>query len=198
MVLEQILNSQWYTYLILPLLIFFGRIIDVSIGTIRTIFVTKGFRKIAPFLSFFEIMIWLLVARQVLTDLSNIVAYFAYAGGFATGTYIGMKIEERLSVGKVMLRIITGVEPNNLIKELKTEKYGLTIVSAKGSEGEVKIIFSVMEKAQLKKALEILNKYHPYDSFYTIEDVRYAHENDPTQTSRKKTFGIFDFQRKSK
>lgn len=190
MALAEILSSPWYTYLILPLLIFFGRIIDVSIGTIKTIFISKGFKKIAPFLSFIEILVWLLVARQVLTDLSNVVSYFAYAGGFATGTYVGMKIEEKLSVGKIMLRIVTGVEPENLIKELKAEKYGLTIVPAKGIGGDVKIIFSVMERNQLKKAIEILKKCHPHDSFYTIEDVRYAHENG--SNPKKKFLNLID------
>jgi uncharacterized protein YebE (UPF0316 family) len=190
MVFEQILNSPWYSYLILPLLIFFGRIIDVSIGTIKTIFISKGFRKIAPFLSFIEILVWLLVARQVLTDLSNVVAYFAYAAGFATGTYVGMKIEEKLSVGKVILRIITGVEPQNLIKELKAEKYGLTIMNAKGMEGDVKVIFLVMDRTQLNKALDLLKKHHQYDSFYTIEDVRYAHENG--SNPKKKFLNLID------
>src|SRR3989344_676783 len=146
MALAEILFSPWYTYLILPLLIFFGRIIDVSIGTIRMIFISKGFKKTAPFLSFFEIMVWLLVARQVLTDLSNVISYFAYAGGFATGTYVGMKIEEKLSVGKVIVRIITGKQSSNLINKLKQEQYGLTIVDGKGSEGKVKIIFSIVDR----------------------------------------------------
>jgi len=189
MALAEILFSPWYTYLILPLLIFFGRIIDVSIGTIRMIFISKGFKKTAPFLSFFEIMVWLLVARQVLTDLSNVISYFAYAGGFATGTYVGMKIEEKLSVGKVIVRIITGKQSSNLINKLKQEQYGLTIVDGKGSEGKVKIIFSIVDRKKLWNIKKIIKEFDSH-AFYTIEDVRYARENG--STPRKKFLNLID------
>lgn len=197
MVLEQLINSPWYAYLILPLLIFFGRIIDVSVGTIRLIFVARGFRKIAPILAFFEIMVWLLVARQVLTDLTNVVAYFAYAGGFTAGTYIGMIIEERLSVGKVMLRIITGDRAENLIKQLEKRKYGLTVTLAKGPEGSVKEIFSVMDRKELSQAIEIIKKFNPR-AFYAVEDIRFAHETGHAIHHRKKPVKVFDTQRKGK
>jgi len=197
MVLENILSSPWYEYLVLPVLIFLGRILDVSMGTIRVIFIARGFRKIAPFIGFFEVLIWLLVARQVLVDLPNFVAYIGYAGGFATGTYVGMKIEEKLSVGKVILRIITGSKADDLVKAMKKENYGLTVAQAKGSEGDVKIIFSVMERKQLKKALDLLNKMHPH-AFYTIEDIRFEHEKALLQVTKKKGFSLFERGRKGK
>ncbi len=72
-------------WIILPLLIFTARICDVSLGTIRVIFVARGYRYLAPILGFFEISIWLLAIGQIMRDLDNIVTYFAYAGGFASG-----------------------------------------------------------------------------------------------------------------
>lgn len=174
--LEHILVSPWYNYLILPLLIFLGRIIDVSLGTIRVIFVAKGFRKFAPFLSFFEILIWILVIRQIFTNLTNPITFVAYALGFATGTYIGMRIEEKLSVGQVMIRIITEKDTTNLLKKLKEKKYGITVVRGKGSEKKVVMIFSVIERKELSDILKIINKFNP-KAFYSIEDVRFAHEH---------------------
>ena len=79
------LNSDIVTYVLLPLFIFFARIFDVSLGTLRIIFVTKGMRKVAPFVGFFEVLIWLLAISRIMQDLDNWVSYVAYAGGFATG-----------------------------------------------------------------------------------------------------------------
>ncbi|MBU0958820.1 MAG: DUF2179 domain-containing protein [Nanoarchaeota archaeon] len=197
MVFESILTSPWYIYLVLPLLIFFGRVADVTLGTMRHIFIAKGIKFWVPLLGFVEIMIWLLVARQVIADISNVISYFAYAGGFATGNYVGMKLEEKLSFGKIMLRIVTGNNEESLIKKLKEQKYGLTIVQAKGVEGDVKVIFSIMERKQLTKAISILKEFNPH-AFYTIEDVRFANENGSYAGSKRNFLRIFDFQRKAK
>lgn len=189
MVFNEILSSPWYTYLILPMLIFLARVADVSLGTMRHIFISKGIKFWVPVLGFVEIMIWLLVARQVLTDISNFISYFAYAGGFATGNYVGMKLEEMVSFGKVIIRIITGKQSDELIKKLKDEKFGLTIVPAKGTEGDVKIIFSVVHRKGLPKFIKIIKEFDP-KAFYTIEDIKFAHENG--NISRKKFLNLID------
>ncbi len=192
MALEQILSSSWYTYLILPLLIFFGRMADVSIGTLRSLFMHRGIKKIVPILSFFEILIWLLVARQVLVNVTSVIMYVAYAGGFATGTYVGMKIEEKLSVGKVIVRIITGKHSSNLINKLKKEKYGLTIVNGEGSDGKVKIILSIVDRKKLSNVRKIIKEFD-HDAFYTISDVRFAYENG--SNPKKKFMNLIDLEK---
>ena len=95
-----------YTYLLLPLLIFCARIIDVSIGTLRIIFVSKGKRNIAPLLGFFEVLVWILAISEIMQNLNNWVCYVAYAAGFAAGNYVGMIIEEKLAIGILIIRII--------------------------------------------------------------------------------------------
>jgi uncharacterized protein YebE (UPF0316 family) len=98
-------NSNLFGYLILPLLIFFARICDVSIGTMRIIFVSKGKKNIAPLLGFFEVLIWIIVISKIMQNLNNYVNYVAYAAGFATGNLVGMIIEEKLAVGVQMIRV---------------------------------------------------------------------------------------------
>ncbi len=171
------LQSDLFTYLILPLLIFFGRITDVSIGTIRIIFVSRGNRIVAPILGFFEVLIWVLVISNIIQHLNNIYAYLAYAGGFATGNYIGLRIEERLAMGNNVIRIIT----NNLVKELldvlHEKGFGATIVSAKGRDNDVSIIYTVVKRKEVNSVVEMIEKLNP-NSFYTIEDVKYvSHES---------------------
>jgi uncharacterized protein YebE (UPF0316 family) len=95
-------DSFWWTWVLLPLLIFMSRILDQSIGTMRLIFVSKGYRYIGPILGFFEVIIWLLAITQVLQHLNNPLSYIAYGAGFGMGNYIGIRLEEKLSIGTVL------------------------------------------------------------------------------------------------
>ena len=108
-------DSFWWTWVLLPLLIFCSRILDQSIGTLRLIFVSKGYKNIGPFLGFFEVIIWLLAVTQVLQHLTNPMSYIAYGGGFAMGNYIGMRIEGRISIGTALIRIIPKDDANDMI-----------------------------------------------------------------------------------
>jgi uncharacterized protein YebE (UPF0316 family) len=92
---ESVISPEILTYVVLPVMIFFARICDVSLGTIRVIFISKGVKYLAPIIGFFEVIIWLLAIGQVMNNLTNFVAYIAYGAGFASGTYIGMIIEEK-------------------------------------------------------------------------------------------------------
>ena len=92
-------EGWWFTWVGLPILIFLARILDQSIGTLRLIFLSKGMKHIAPFLGFFEVIIWLLAVGQIMQHLDNWLCYVAYGAGFAMGNFIGISIEERLSLG---------------------------------------------------------------------------------------------------
>jgi uncharacterized protein YebE (UPF0316 family) len=83
-----------YAWVLLPLMIFFARVCDVSLGTVRIIFISKGIRYLAPFVGFFEILIWLLAISQIIQNLTNRYYYIFYAGGFACGTFAGIIIDE--------------------------------------------------------------------------------------------------------
>ena len=97
MVSEAFLNSWVFSWCVVPLLIFVARIMDVSIGTLRVIFVAKGYRIYAPILGFFEVIIWLLAIRQILNHINNPMCYLAYGLGFGVGNYVGIRLDERLS-----------------------------------------------------------------------------------------------------
>jgi len=167
--------SNIFTWVILPLLIFFGRILDVSLGTIRIILVSKGLKNIAPFFGFFEVFIWILVIGQIMRNLNNIFLYVSYAGGFAMGTFVGIQLENRLSLGMAIIRIITGREATELIRVLRSQHYGVTVVDAESPTGKVKIIFSVISRHDLQEVVKDIKKFNPH-AFYTIEDVRFVSE----------------------
>lgn len=161
------------TWIIIPLLIFLARVADVSIGTVRIVFVSKGFKIIAPLLGFFEILIWLLAMSRIFQNLDNWLYYIAYAAGFAVGNYIGLIIEERLALGHVNLRIITSMSGDALIKKLTNEGFGITSHEAQGSRGKVNIIYCILKRSDYKQVADIIHEYNP-KAFYTLEDVRYA------------------------
>lgn len=168
-------DSPLFTWLILPLLIFLARIMDQSIGTMRLIFVSKGLKYLAPFLGFFEVIIWLLAVGQIMQHLDNWLCYIAYGAGFAMGNFIGITIEERLSLGTSIIRLILPNDAPELINMLKEQNFGLTIVDAEGSKGSVKVIFSIVRRKELRNFIETINTFTP-GAFYTIEDVRAVNE----------------------
>jgi uncharacterized protein YebE (UPF0316 family) len=188
--LEYTVSNDFFAWVVLPLLIFFARICDVSLGTIRVIFISKGFKYIAPVIGFFEVIIWLLAIGQVMNNIDNVASYIAYGAGFAAGTFIGMKVEERLSLGMVILRVITPREAVDLVTALRDAGFGVTSMDAEGSSGKVKIIFMVLKRQDLTRAIGIVNEYQP-KAFYSIEDVKTAAEGVfPDQGAR----GIFNLR----
>jgi uncharacterized protein YebE (UPF0316 family) len=165
-----------YGWLVLPILIFFARIMDVSLGTIRIIFISRNLRYIAPFIGFFEVMIWLLAVRQImLGDHLNIVCFIAYSAGFASGTFVGMYLENILSIGKVLIRVITKGDSARLERFLSSEGFGLTSIDAQGTKGPVKMLFSIIERHDIPHIISLIEKFDP-KAFYTIEDVKYVSE----------------------
>ncbi len=171
----EFIQSDIYTYLVLPLLIFIARITDVTLGTLRIIFISKGKKYLAPLLGFVEIIIWILAITRIFENLNNIACYIAYAAGFAAGNFIGIIVEEKIALGVELIRIITRKEATDLINTLRERGYGITYINATGSQGEVGIIYSVIKRSDLKEFVEFMGRFNP-NAFYTIEDIRFVNK----------------------
>ena len=168
-------DSPVFQWVILPLLIFTARIIDVSLGTLRIIFISRGRRLLAPLMGFFEVLIWLLAISQIFQNLQNPACYIAYAAGFAGGSYVGMAIENRLAIGLQIVRIITKFFVPELIEKLKAHGYGLTTLQGEGAAGPVTVIFTIVKRKDLAEFVDIIQSVNP-KVFYTVEDIRMAKE----------------------
>jgi len=181
------IDSELFKWVVLPLLIVIARVIDVSIGTIRIVFVSRGHRIIAPILGFFEVLIWLLAIGQIMRNISNFMCYIAYGTGFALGTYMGLLIEEKLALGVLLVRIITQKDAGDLIEALRKANYGVTSVPASGTRGRADIIFTVIKRSAVDDVLRIINRFNPR-AFYSIENVKEVREgifpNDIVDRSR--------------
>jgi len=169
------LNSDLFSYGLLPVLIFLARICDVSIGTIRIIFVSKGKKYVAPILGFFEVLIWITAVSKIMQNLDNYVNYIAYAAGFATGNFVGMIIEEKLAMGIQMIRVFSYNNGLELVNLLNNKGFGATTVEAHGVKEKVYLIYTIVKRNELKNVLDLIDNFNP-KAFYTIEDVKAVNE----------------------
>ncbi len=164
---------NWYMWVILPIMVFFARVCDVTLGTIRIIFISRGQHKVAPILGFFEVLIWIAIIGQLVQNIHSVPAYFGYAGGFAAGNYVGMWLEEKLALGTYLIRTIVVTTDDLLEKEIHESGYGVTRVYGEGSSGAVKIIYTIVRRANVDQVLAIIRKHKP-NAFVSIEEVRSA------------------------
>ena len=190
-------ESFWWSWVLLPLLIFLSRIMDQSIGTMRLIFVSKGYRVIAPVLGFFEVIIWLLAVTQVLKHLTNPMSYIAYGAGFAMGNYLGIRLEEKISIGTVLIRIIPKKDTSDLVQHLREIGLGVTSVDAQGARGPVNIVFTILKRKNIPRVIEVINQYNP-QAFYTIEEVKAVKEGYFGIQQKRQAFNWRLFTKKTK
>ena len=162
---------------LIPLFIFAARVIDVSIGTIRIVFISRGLRRLPALLGFVEVLIWLTAITQIMQNMHNPINYIAFAAGFGMGNFVGITIERRLSVGNVAIRVITKKNASDLIGFLQANGYGVTTVDAQGISGPVQVIFTVTRRKAVKEVIDIIKRFNP-NAFYTIEDIRFATEQN--------------------
>lgn len=157
-------------YAVIPLLICLARTVDVTLGTMRIILLSRGQRLVAPVLGFFEVLIWLMAMSQIMQNLTNFMNYLAYASGFALGNYLGLIINEQLAMGHAMVRIITSEATDEVMRRLNAANFGITAVGARGASGQVQALFVVAKKKDLQRLIALLKTLLPR-AFVTIEEV---------------------------
>ncbi len=162
---------DWYIWVILPMIVFLARLTDVTLGTVRIIFVARGRKYLAPLLGFLEVFIWITVVSQIVRGAQSIVAYLAYAAGFAVGNYVGMIVEERLAIGTLVIRVILSRDGAALVERLRAEGYGATYVDGQGAGGPVMIIYTVVMRKELARVIGLIQEVQP-KAFFTVEELR--------------------------
>ena len=171
------ISTELFHFIVLPTLIFIARIGDVSINTLRIIYMLHGKKWISTILGFFESFIWIIAISQIFQNVDSIITYFAYAGGFAAGIFVGMLIEDRLAIGRVVIRVIEPSINTDLIEFLENNGYRYSNISGLSKEGEVNILFTVIKREKLKTIIGIIKKYNP-NAYYTVEGVKRVSDED--------------------
>lgn len=154
-----------------PLLIFGLRIVDVSMGTTRFLLVTRGARLPASLLGFFEILIWITAAGAAVRNLGSPWHVVGYAGGFATGTAVGMWLEEKLALGTATVQAFCR-EPHPDVSDILREMgFGVTEVEGEGLEGTVDIVSTVVRRRQVPRVIQAVEAADP-DAFIAVYEAQ--------------------------
>jgi len=153
------------------LFVFTARIVDVSMGTIRTILLVKGQRKIATVIGFFEVMIYLIVLGKVVGNINKPLLIIAYCLGYACGNFVGSKLEEKLSIGRLIVQIIVKDLSCGIVEALRDAGFGVTIFEGNGMEGSSYMLNIITERKKVRELQRITND-QDCGAFITTMDVR--------------------------
>ena len=160
--------------LFLCLKVFFVRIMDVSLGTTRTIVMVKGKTKLASLIGFVEVLIWFLVVKEALnTDINSIWIAISYAGGFATGTFIGGFLSNKFIKGNFGVQVILSKNDNKVVNALREEGYAVSVIDVKGKdeENEKYMLFIEIDKRNFEH-LRGLIKELDSKAFIVVNETR--------------------------
>jgi len=175
-----------YPYLLVPL-IFFARVADVSLGTFRTIVIFRGHKFLASFIGFFEIIIWLVAAAQVLTNLDQWYLVLAYASGFSVGNYVGMWIESHFAMGNELIRCISF---NKRVLADKIRSEGYKVISFDGDMGQdkaVELLFIVEKRRNIPSLIRLIRELDQ-TAVYSVSDVKSVYDG-PELLPRRRFLG---------
>lgn len=157
----------------LPLYIFIAEVFVVTLSTMRTIFISRGMKYLAPLVGVFEVSIWLFAIGEVVKHLNDVSCSGAFAGGFTLGNFLGILLEEKLAMGSVGVHMITRQDAGQLIDGLRAAGYGVTRLNAQGATGPVQVIYTVIKRKELERVVSLARSYHP-NLFYSVEDLHSA------------------------
>jgi uncharacterized protein YebE (UPF0316 family) len=153
------------------IVIFALRVADMSLDTIRVLFVVRGRKSLAWILGFFQSIIFVLAISSVLTHLDNPLNVIGYGAGFATGNVVGMLIEERLAIGHIQLSIVSSRRGAAVIESLRKSGYAVTEIPARGRDGMVSLISCSVNRRDVDRVETIVLETDA-EAFVTAEDVR--------------------------
>lgn len=159
---------------LLPIAIFLLRVGDMSLDTLRVLFVIRGRKALAWILGFFQSAIWVVAISNVLANLDNPLSLIGYAAGFATGNVVGMMIEERLALGFAHLRIISSRLGPAVAEALRRSGHAATELAGRGRDGTVTIITSSVRRRDVDRVRREVFAIDPA-AFLTLEEIRPLH-----------------------
>lgn len=152
-------------------LIFAMRVSDMTLDTLRVLFVMRGRKGIAWVLSFFCSLIFVLAIGTALSNMDNPLNVIGYAAGFATGNVVGMFVEEKLAIGHILLTIVSPRRGAAITERLRAESFALTELPGRGKDGAVALLNCTVQRKHIEKVRQIVNEIDP-DAFITASDIR--------------------------
>jgi len=157
-----------------PLLIFSLRIVDVSLATLRMLLSVRGQKLVVPVIGFFEVTIWIFAVGNAIQHLDSPLHLIGYAAGFATGSVVGLLIEEKMAMGLATVRVMSQHGGVEIAEALRERGFGVTEFAGYGREGTVEVVYAVLRRRDLPAAFEQVGIWDP-DAFVTVEEPRAIH-----------------------
>lgn len=159
---------------LLYIIIFFAKIIEVSIATIRVVFIGKGERVKGAILGFVEIMIWLIVVSSVLNNITeDPLKMLIYAAAFSLGNYLGVTIESKIAIGLSSIQVVVNDKDGEVLADiLREQEYGVTIIEGKGKDDSIKnLLFIQLKRKKIPEAVKSIKQNYP-EAYITVNDIK--------------------------
>ncbi len=157
--------------LLLCIKIFFVRVLDVALGTVRMLFTVKGKRFVASTIGFIEMLIWFLIVKEALnTDLTSIWIAVSYAGGYALGTLLGSYLSERLISGMVTVQAILSSANDEVVTMIRKAGYAVSVLDVKGQDDKPKYLLLIEVNKKRQNTIRKLIKELDDRAFVIIND----------------------------
>ena len=153
------------------LVIFALRIVDVSLATLRMLLTVRNVRTWVPVIGFFEALIWVVAIATAIQHLHSLWHLLGYAGGFAAGTMVGLRLEEKLAMGLATVRVICRDGGTEVAEGLRSHGFGVTEVQARGRDGPVEILLSIVKRRQIPEVIRAVDELDA-DAFVSVEEPR--------------------------
>lgn len=155
------------------ILIMFAKVIEVSMATVRTVLITKGERTIGSIIGFFEVILWIYIASNVLNNIGdNPLKAIFYSLGFAIGNYVGSIIEEKLAIGLVEVQIIVHEEEGKVLTDFVRENgYAVTVVKGEGKSNPREILYVFAPRKKVNELVELV-KNQEEDAVITVSETK--------------------------
>ncbi|HZJ88289.1 MAG TPA: DUF5698 domain-containing protein [Sphaerochaeta sp.] len=157
--------------LLLAAMIFVARVFDVSLATLRHAMIIRGKRVFSFWIAFFESLIWVFAVSKVLSDLSAPVTAFAFALGFATGTFVGITLEGKLKIGDQVVKVFTS-QGSAVATTLREENFRVTEFSGQGRDGAVALLYVQVRRRDAQQVLSLARSIDP-SCYLVVEDIRW-------------------------
>lgn len=154
-----------------PLVIFCLRIVDVSLATVRMLLAVRGIKLVAPLIGFFEVLVWIFAVGTAIKHLDSPLHLIGYGAGFATGTVVGMWIEEKMAFGMASVRVVSRHGGVELAEALRERGFGVTEYSGLGREGRVEVVDAVIRRRDLPALFQEVDLWDP-EAFVTVAEPR--------------------------
>ncbi len=164
--------------------IFLINVVYVTLNTVRMMLTMKGYQLAAPFIAMVEVTIYVVGLGLVLDNLDNVWNIITYAVGFGAGIYAGMKIEDKLALGHILVTTIVPENGWNIAEDIRGEGYGVTITQAHGREGSRYVLEILTPRSNERSLYKLIHEIEP-KAFMISYEPRYINGGFWTKRMKK-------------